>query len=44
VSTTANVGATFIVDKTGTVRFVERYGRGELPDPDQILAEVKKLG
>ena len=40
----ANVRATFVVDKAGTVRFVERYGRGELPDPDKILAEVKKLG
>jgi alkyl hydroperoxide reductase subunit AhpC len=40
----ANVRATFIVDRNGTVRFVERYGRGELPDPDKILAEVKKLG
>jgi peroxiredoxin len=40
----ANVRATFVVDRNGTVRFVERYGRGELPDPDKILAEVKKLG
>ena len=40
----ANVRATFIVDKAGIVRFVERYGRGELPDPDRVLAEVKKLG
>jgi alkyl hydroperoxide reductase subunit AhpC len=40
----ANTRATFIVDTTGTVRFVERYGRGELPDPDKILAEVAKLG
>jgi alkyl hydroperoxide reductase subunit AhpC len=39
----ANTRATFIVDKTGTVRFVERYGKGELPDPDRILAEVAKL-
>ena len=39
----ANVRATFILDRTGTVRFVERYGRGELPDPDKILAEVKKI-
>jgi alkyl hydroperoxide reductase subunit AhpC len=39
----ANVRATFIVDRNGTVRFVERYGRGELPDPGKILAEVKKL-
>jgi alkyl hydroperoxide reductase subunit AhpC len=39
----ANVRATFIVDTEGRVRFVERYGKGELPDPDRILAEVKKL-
>jgi peroxiredoxin len=39
----ANVRATFIVDKQGTVRFVERYGKGELPNPDKILAEVRKL-
>ena len=39
----ANSRATFIIDKTGTIRYVERYGRGELPDPDKILAEVKKL-
>jgi len=32
------------VDKQGKVRFVERYGKGQLPDPDKILAEVKKLG
>jgi len=40
----ANVRATFIIDPKGTGRFVERYGGGELPDPDKILAEVKKLG
>jgi alkyl hydroperoxide reductase subunit AhpC len=39
----ANLRATFIVDPNGIVRFVERYGRGQLPDPDHILAEVKKL-
>ena len=39
----ANSRATFIVDKTGKVRFVERYGKGELPDPDRILAEVAKI-
>ena|SRR2546425_11038282 len=38
-----NNRATFIVDKTGKVQFVEKYGRGELPDPDKMLAEVKKL-
>jgi alkyl hydroperoxide reductase subunit AhpC len=36
--------ATFVVDKQGVVRFVERYGRGELPDPDKVLDEVRKLG
>jgi peroxiredoxin (alkyl hydroperoxide reductase subunit C) len=40
----ANVRATFIVDRTGIIRFVERYQKGQLPDPDRILAEVKKLG
>ena len=39
----ANHRATFIVDPGGIVRFIERYGRGQLPDPDRILAEVKKL-
>ena len=39
-----NSRATFLVDTTGTVRFVEKYGRGELPDPDKILADAKKLG
>lgn len=35
--------ATFVIDKQGVVRFVERYARGVLPEPDKILAEVKKL-
>ena len=39
----ANSRATFVIDQTGIIRFIERYGRGELPDPDRILAEVKKL-
>ena len=39
----ANVRATFIVDREGMVRFTERYGKGQLPDPDKILAEVKKV-
>ena|ERR1700675_4666945 len=39
----ANTRATFLIDQTGTVRSIERYGRGELPDPDKILAEVKKI-
>src|SRR3990167_4885538 len=41
---TATCRATFLLDREGGVRFVERYGRGELPQPDKILAEVKKLG
>ena len=40
----ASSRATFVVDRNGTVRFIERYGKGELPDPDRMLAEVKKLG
>jgi alkyl hydroperoxide reductase subunit AhpC len=36
--------ATFVIDRQGVIRFVERYGRGELPDPAKILAEVKKAG
>jgi alkyl hydroperoxide reductase subunit AhpC len=39
-----NSRATFIIDKTGKVRFAEKYGKGVLPEPDKILAEVKKLG
>jgi len=40
----ASYRATYIVDREGKVRFVERYGKGEIPDPDKVLAEVKKLG
>ena len=40
----ANTRTTFILDRTGTVRFIERYGKGELPQPDKILSEVKKIG
>jgi peroxiredoxin len=39
----ANSRATFIIDGTGTIRYVERYGKGELPDPDKILGEIAKL-
>ncbi|OLC12844.1 MAG: hypothetical protein AUH29_15160 [Candidatus Rokubacteria bacterium 13_1_40CM_69_27] len=39
----ANVRATFVIDRNGKVRFTERYAKGQLPDPDKILAEVKKL-
>ena len=38
-----NSRATFIVDKTGKVRYAEKHGKGELPDPDKILNEVKKI-
>jgi peroxiredoxin len=37
------VRATFVIDRQGTIRFIERYGKGELPEPDRILAEIKKL-
>jgi peroxiredoxin len=40
----ANQRATFVVDSQGTIRFIEKYRTGQLPDPDRILAEVKKLG
>ena len=40
----ANSRATFIIDKQGVIRYTERYGKGELPDPDKILAEIKKVG
>src|SRR5205809_5331132 len=39
----ANSRANFLLDTQGHVRFIEPYGKGELPDPDKILAEVKKL-
>ena len=35
--------AAFVIDKQGIIRFIERYGKGELPDPERILGEVKKL-
>src|SRR5262252_7365330 len=40
----ANSRATFVLDKQGKVRLVERYGEGQLPEPDKILLEVKKVG
>jgi alkyl hydroperoxide reductase subunit AhpC len=39
----ANLRATFVVDRNGVIQFIERYDRGQLPDPDRMLAEVKKL-
>jgi peroxiredoxin len=38
-----NSRATFIVDRSGKIAFVEKYGKGQLPEPDKVLAEVKKL-
>jgi|ERR1041385_3690524 alkyl hydroperoxide reductase subunit AhpC len=39
----ANQRATFIVDPQGVIRFIERYGRGQLPEPERILAEIARL-
>ena len=39
----ANVRATFIVNKQGKIVFAEHYAQGDLPEPDKILAEIKKL-
>ena len=38
-----NSRATFVVDKSGKITFAEKHGKGELPDPDKVLGEVKKL-
>lgn len=32
----------FVIDKEGVVRWARLYDRG-LPDPDEVLAEVKRL-
>ena len=40
----ANSRATFIVDRQGKIRFIKRHPKGDLPQPDDIFAEVKKLG
>lgn len=40
----ANTRATFIVDKNGIIRFSKHHPKGDLPDPDTILQEIKKLG
>src|SRR5437899_12106665 len=39
----ANVRATFIVDMQGKIRFIKRYGKGELPAQDKNVAELKQL-
>lgn len=36
--------STFVIDKNGVVRHSKVYPAGTIPDPDEILAEVKKLG
>src|SRR2546427_10551768 len=38
-----NARATFIVDKTGRVRFAEKDCKAEQPDPDTILSKANKL-
>ncbi len=35
--------AIVIVDKGGVIRFRETYVPGQLPDPNDIIAEVAKL-
>ena len=40
----ANSRATFIIDKNGIVKMAHVHPKGELPEPDKVLAEVKKLG
>ena len=36
--------AVVVVDKGGIIRFKKEYPPGTIPDPLDILAEVKKLG
>lgn len=40
----AGARAVLIVDREGIVRFRETYQPGILPDPQDILAELDKLG
>jgi alkyl hydroperoxide reductase subunit AhpC len=35
--------ATFVIDRDGIVRVAVRHKRGELPDPEKVLAEVRGL-
>jgi len=39
-----SVRAVIIVDKEGIIRFRETYEPGVLPDPEDILAAIDKLG
>jgi alkyl hydroperoxide reductase subunit AhpC len=36
--------AVIVIDKEGVIRFRETYPAGVLPNPDDILREVEKLG
>jgi len=36
--------AIFIIDKTGTVRYIDVHEGGEQPDEEQIFEELAKLG
>lgn len=40
----AGTRAVIIVDREGVVRFRETYTPGNLPEPQDILAELDKLG
>jgi peroxiredoxin len=35
--------STFLIDKSGTVRYTNVYAPGTLPDPEELLNEVRKL-
>lgn len=35
--------STFIVDKEGVVRYKALHPQGTLPNPDELVAELKKL-
>lgn len=35
--------STFIIDKSGIIRYKKVHEAGTLPDPDELLAELRKL-
>jgi alkyl hydroperoxide reductase subunit AhpC len=35
--------ATFVIDRQGIIRYARRHGRGEMPDPGEVLAVVRGL-
>ena len=39
----AGTRAVMVVDKSGVIRFLEKYVPGTLPDPNEILQFVKSL-